>query len=114
MTTEEQHRKLEEALTAYKPFLANTSDAILDQDVSQYPIFIIHRQGINAGIPLDTGHLPGHLLVNASSLEEFVTKQLIQPSRVDDFKRVYKDPKAFLSLFVVEEEHANFVFIPRN
>ncbi len=113
MTTEEQHKLLEEEMKLYKPFLAYTADAILDQDVSQYPIFIVHKQGINVGIPLETDHIKGQKLINASSLEEFVTKQLVETSRVDDFKAIYKDPKDNLCLFVVEDGGASFVFIPR-
>jgi len=113
MTTEEQHKKLEYELSPYKSFLSKTSDAVLDQDVSQYPIFVVHQQGINVGIPLETDHIEGDWLVNASSLEEFATKQLIESSRIDDFKAVYKNPKSFLCLFVVVEGSANFIFIPR-
>ena len=51
--------------------------------------------------------------VNASSLEEFVTKQLVLADKVDDFKSVYKDPTAFLCLFIVDKSGATFVFIPR-
>ncbi|MFT5166102.1 MAG: hypothetical protein ACI8P3_001333 [Saprospiraceae bacterium] len=113
MFTEEQTKKLEKELQAYNGFLSFTSDAILDQDVSRYPIFILHLQGINVGIPLDTDHIQGNWLVNASSLEEFVTKQLIESSKVDAFTAVYKDPKHFLCLFVVDSGSATFVFIPR-
>ena len=114
MITEEQHKKLEKEIQPYNAFLSFTSDTILNQDVSQYPIFVLHIQGINVGIPLDTDHIRGNWLVNASSLEEFVTKQLIESSKVDAFKAVYKDPKAFLCLFIVDKSGATFVFIPRN
>lgn len=113
MFTEEQTKKLEKDLLPYNGFLAFTSDAIIDQDVSRYPIFVLHVQGINVGIPLDIDHLQGDWSVNASSLEEFVTKQLIESSKVDAFTAVYKDPKRFLCLFVVDDSAATFVFIPR-
>ena len=99
MITEEEHKKLEKEIQPYNGFLSFTADAILDQDVSQYPIFVLHVQGINVGIPLDTDHIQGNWLVNASSLEEFVTKQLIESSKVDAFKAVYKDPK-ILFMFI--------------
>lgn len=113
MTTEERHKQLEREIEIYKPFLAYTADAILDQDVSEYPIFVLHKQGINVGIPLDTEHIKGNKLINASSLEEFVTKRLVEASKVDDFKTIYKDPKAYLCLFVVEDEGASFIFTLR-
>jgi len=114
MITESQQQQLEKDLKHYQGFLSYTSDTIIDQDVSEYPIFVIHRQGINVGIPLNTDHLEGSWVVNASSLEEFATKQLIEPTKVDAFKSVYKSPKDFLNLFVVDGDNANFVFIPRD
>ena len=113
MQTDSTYQNLEKALQGYKPMLAKAADAILEQDVSSYPIFVLHRQGISIGMELQTEDLEGQWLVNASSLEEFVSKNLIESDRVNDFKVIYKDPEEFLCLFVIEAGAANFVFIPR-
>ena len=86
MITEDRYKLLEQQISPYKQILGATSDTILDQDVSSYPIFVVHKQGINVGIPLDLDHIPGKLLINASALEEFVTKQLIESHKIEDFK----------------------------
>ncbi len=114
MITEKKQKDLEKELIPYKPLLSKTADIILDQDVSAYPIFVLHHQGINVGIPLDFDPSIGNWLVNASSLEEFMTKQLVESSKVDNFKAIYKDPKSFLCLFLATKSGATFVFIPRN
>lgn len=114
MNKELQYKQLELELDPVKSVLNFATDTILDQDVSRYPIFVIHQQEINLGIPLEIDSALSRWKANASSLEEFVTKQLIESEKVDDFKRVYKDPQEFLCLFLIEETGANFVFIPRN
>ena len=113
MQKEQDLKVLEEELKAYKPLLGSVADTIMEQDVSSYPIFVIHQDAIEVGIALSTDNIEGSWSVNASSLEEFVTKQLILVDKVDDFKSVYKDPTAFLCLFVVDKSGATFVFIPR-
>ena len=62
---------------------------------------------------VDKDTVNGKWSVNASSLEEFVTKQIIQPDKVDNFKSVFKNPESDLCLFVLSELGAKFVFIPR-
>ena len=113
MQKEQDLKLLEDELKPYKKLLGSVADTIMEQDVSSYPIFVIYREGIEVGIPLDTDNIEGLWAVNASSLEEFVAKQLVLSDKVDDFKSVYKDPTAFLCLFVVEKSGATFVFIPR-
>ncbi|NJL74411.1 MAG: hypothetical protein HC892_04550 [Saprospiraceae bacterium] len=57
--------------------------------------------------------MQGNWSINISSLEEFVVKQLIEVHKIDDFRRVYKDPKHHLCFFVLSELGATFNFIPR-
>jgi len=113
MQKEQDLKVLEEELKPYKQMLGSVADTIMEQDVSSYPIFVIYQDAIEVGIALNTDNIEGSLSVNASSLEEFVTKQLVLADKVDDFKSVYKDPTAFLCLFIIDKSSATFVFIPR-
>jgi hypothetical protein len=113
MQKQQDLKILEEELKPYKSLLGSVADTIMEQDVSSYPVFVLYRDSIEVGIPLDTENITGEWSVNASSLEEFVAKQLVLAEKVDDFKSVYKDPTAFLCLFVVDKSGATFVFIPR-
>ena len=114
MSTTTQYLKLEEELNPYRDILGKAADAVVTQEVSDYPIFVVHQQIMDMGIPIiEKDGVKQKWSVNISSLEEFVTKQIIQPERVDNFKEVYKDPEVSLCLFVLSELGANFIFIPR-
>ena len=84
------------------------------QEISKYPIFVLHKEPLELGISLKNEiNTPNEWLVNLSTLEEFSTKQVIEASRVNRFTKIYKNPSEFLCLFVIDEFGANFVFLPR-
>ncbi len=86
---------------------------ILDQDVSNYPIFIAHQQEFDMGIVLTSTDDKSKWSIHASSLEEFVSKQIIFPEKVEEFKSNFKDPIQSLCIFVLSELGAQFLFLPR-
>lgn len=109
-----QYRFLEQELQAYNKILSKAADAVLDQDVSNYPIFVVHQQEMAAGIPLvKREETAGNWSVNVSSLEEFATKQLIDTDKINFFREKYKNPRENLCLFVLSELGATFIFLPR-
>ena len=111
---ESQYIQLEKELQPYKALFSQASDAILDQEISEYPIFVLHQQVVDIGVPLVEGgteDMPWS--VNASTLEELATKKVIGMEKVDDFRNIYNDPKTFFCLFVLSDSGANFVFMPR-
>ena len=111
---DDKFKQLETEITPYKPILAKAADAVLDQDVSMYPIFVIHQQTIEIGLPIASPKtVKGKWSANASTLEEFVAKRLIENERVENFKKVYKNPETHLCLFILSDLGATFVFIPR-
>ena len=91
--------------------MAKASEAIIDQEVTKYPIFVLHQHDFEVGIPLT----PEESIwkVHASSLEEFVSKQIIEPKKIDSFRTIYKKPEEFFCIFVISEIGAKFIFIPR-
>ena len=107
-----KYKNLEKDLQNYKKILSDAADAILNQEISSYPIFVLHQAEIELGITLES-KLPGIWRVNVSTLEEFVSKNLIVNDKVDDFRSVYKNPEEHLCLFVVDEIGATFVFISK-
>lgn len=104
---------LQNELNPYKKILAQAADVILDEQVSKYPIFIIHQQELDMGVALIEANEKTKWSVNASTLEEFVTKELIFMERANDFIATYKDPEQFLCLFALSELGAQFIFMPR-
>lgn len=108
-----EYDELAKKLAPYNLVMGNAADTILDQEVSSYPIFIIPSESIPLGIPIVEQTEEETVLIHASTLEELATKKVIEMSKVDHFREVYKDPTEFLCLFVIDEAEAKFIFIPR-
>jgi len=104
--------QLEADIKPYKEMLRKATMAVLDENVSKYPIVVAARESIELGIPLVQNDAP-HVNLNVSTLEEFATKGIIEAARIDRFREVFKDPEAFLCLFLIAPPSATFVFIPR-
>lgn len=114
MDTNAVYAELEQDIKPYASLLNQAADAILDQDVSSYPIFVFSQDIIDMGLPIVEQKEGVHKWgINASTLEELVTKNIIATNRVDNFREVYKNPKEFLCLFVLNNLGATFVFLPR-
>lgn len=113
MSEIEKFLVLEKEITPYKKLLAQASDVILNEKVSKYPIFIIHQQEIEMGIPLIEAGQAFKWSVNASTLEEFVSKNIVFEEKVKDFISEFKDPEEHFCLFVLSELGAQFIFVPR-
>lgn len=109
-----KYLKFKEEVRPYLKMLRKASETIIDQGVSRHPIFVFHRQHVELGIEVVKQEtVTGAWSVNASTLEEFVTKQLIQEDKIEAFKKTFKDPQKHFCLFVLDNGNAQFVFIPQ-
>lgn len=105
---------LEHELKPYRKVLGRASEVVLDENVSNYPIFVVHQQEVEIGIPLlEPNGKDMKWSVNISTLEEFVAKGIIFEDKVDEFRKNYKDPEVFLCLFSLSELGAQFLYIPK-
>jgi len=105
---------IEQELKKFIPVLSKASDKIMESDVTNYPIFVVHKQEVNLGILLiEREKMNTNWSINASSLEEFVTKQLVYENKLDEFKKTYKDPQTHICAFVISDIGAQFIFLPR-
>lgn len=105
---------LEREIQQYKIVMGQATDVVLDSDVSKFPVFVMHQQQLELGIPIaEKGKVKGNWSVHVSSLEEFVSKQIINPENIEKFKKDYKDPKQHLCVFVLSELGAQFIHVPR-
>lgn len=112
--SEHKYVQLKNEIDFYLPVMEQAADTVIDQDVSNYPIFVFHRQDVAIGLHLvDQKKVIGNWSVNLSTLEEFVSKRLIAEENVDAFREKYRDPEKFFCLFVLSELGADFIFIPR-
>ncbi|MCP3931315.1 MAG: hypothetical protein GY705_19695 [Bacteroidetes bacterium] len=106
--------EIQKRVKPYKTLLASATDTILDQDVSSYPIFVVSREEVSIGIPLfGSDQMENDLSINASTLEELTTRQVVDSMKVENFKKIFKNPRKFLCLFLVSKLGATFVFLPR-
>jgi hypothetical protein len=109
-----QFKILENELSSYKKIIAQAAEVIQDQDVSSFPIFVVHQNMVDIGINIvDKESTESKWSVNASTLEEFVTKQIVSPEKIEDFKLLYKSHENELCLFVLSDLGANFIFLPK-
>lgn len=106
--------QLREDFTLCRDYLRQVAIEVLDQGISNYPIFIASTQPIGLGRTLiDRDELDITWSFAASHLEDFVHRGLVDRSKVDHFRNTYKDPRRFACLFtVLDEKDISFVFIP--
>ena len=105
--------QLEKELTPYKKVMGIASDSIIDQEITKYPIFVIHQHTVEIGVSLTQETVNNKWNIQATSLEELVSKQIIEQNKIDSFRTIYKSPDKFFCLFVLSELGAKFIFIPR-
>ena len=115
MSINQRYNQLKIELKPYMKAMVQASETILDKEVSTYPIMIAHQQELELGIPIVTTKTfpQGKWNIHASSLEEFVAKQIISTDKVQNFRATYKDVKSFVCVFSLSELGAQFVFLPR-
>lgn len=113
MNKAELFLQLEKELDIYRKLMTQATDLILAQDVSKYPIMVAHQQELEIGSPLTAENHPGIWKIHASTLEEFVQRQIIFPEKIKDFKSNFKDVTLFVCVFVLSELGAQFIFLPR-
>lgn len=113
MSKAELFIQLENELKRYQKVMSEAADIIMDQEVTKYPIFVAHQQELEIGIPITKLEDGEKWAIHASSLEEFVSKQIIFPEKIEEFKSNYKEAKDSLCIFVLSELGAQFVFLPR-
>ena len=115
MSINQRYNQLKVELKPYMKAMIQASETILDKEVSAYPIMIAHQQELELGIPIVTTETfpQGTWNIHASSLEEFVAKQIISTEKIQNFRATYKDVKSFVCVFSLSELGAQFVFLPR-
>ncbi|MBD3748067.1 MAG: hypothetical protein IE931_01090 [Sphingobacteriales bacterium] len=104
---------LKKDLEFYKDTIREVAIEIMVEGLSAYPIFIAHQHKIALGeIILDHTELGTSWTIQASTLEEFIEKGIIQSSKKDAFLQSYKAADDYMCIFTVVPEGANFVYYP--
>lgn len=91
------------------------SQEIIKNDVSNYPIFIAHQEMVDLGKQIiDKEKHLSNWHISISILEDLVNKQIIAMSKVDEFRKVFKDPAQFFCFLVMSADNPQFIFIKRS
>ncbi|MCS6935662.1 MAG: hypothetical protein NZM35_11030 [Chitinophagales bacterium] len=112
---EDLYQSLHDDLEICRDYIKQVAMGMIKGGVSNYPIFVAVRgeSDIDLGIPLirrDDFDISWSF--NVSHLEDFVNKGIIHRDKVNDFIKAYKNPVAYMCVFVAEEQQAGFVFMP--
>ncbi|QQS28991.1 MAG: hypothetical protein IPM47_19490 [Sphingobacteriales bacterium] len=112
---EELLESVEREVRIHQDYLIKIAQMVISQNISEYPIFILHKEpGIQLGRPvIEAESAQSDWNINASLIEELVKKGLISPSKLEEFKKIYKNPLTHLCLFVISgQSDAGFAFCP--
>ena len=107
--------QLQTDIAAHKSLLSQAARTVVDQDVSNYPIFFAYDAEVNApGLPVtQVATTRGTTwTINLTTLEELATKQIIAQDKIDPFRKVYKQSEGQLCFLIVDTEGARFGFVP--
>lgn len=106
-------QELNQNLQIYKESIREIAEEILDNQVSKYPVFIATREDVNLGKQIiDKEELALEWSINASTLEEFVSRKIVLEDKLETFRKNYKDPRKFVCVFALIKEHAGFIYLP--
>ena len=106
-------KSLEADLKLYNESIREVAVEIMVEGLSAYPIFVAHQHEVKLGeLILDRHELNTEWTIQASTLEEFLERGVINKMLKQRFIDSYKNPHHFMCLFVIVPEGANFVFHP--
>ncbi|MGH1433935.1 MAG: hypothetical protein ACRBG0_05705 [Lewinella sp.] len=115
MLSEKGLHGLKKQLHPYLLLLVKTANSIRDQDISNYPVFVVYQEeeAAGLGIPVVAAEAPTKgWSINASTLEELAAKKVVAMENVERFSSVYKTNEGAICCLVWHEGNAQFVFIP--
>lgn len=106
-------KSLKVDLDFYSDSLKEVAMEMMAEGYTLYPIFIAHQHEVSIGeLLLNKDELNTQWTIQVSSLEEFVERGLIKEDRKAHFIKHFKNANAYMCLFVIVPEGANFVFYP--
>ena len=80
------YTSLEKDLSAQRIIMNKAIDTVLNQEVTNYPIVVLHQADVELGVLLmDGGTVYSKWEIRISSLEEMVAKKVMRSDRVEDF-----------------------------
>jgi hypothetical protein len=105
---------LKEQLVPFLDIAGKIADQIKNDNISRYPIIVVHQGEIEIGIPVIERNSSDNIWsLNASTLEQFYINKLIAENKLEDFKTLYRSHEADICFFVLSELGSQFLFLQR-
>lgn len=93
--------------------IKEASYQVRKQGFSDYPIFPISKKDVSIGqLLIAKQDAAIEWNYNITYIDEFVQRKIVAEDKLDDFKKIYKDPEEFCCLFVMDGDFTRFLFIP--
>ncbi|MEM7660050.1 MAG: hypothetical protein AAF399_28325 [Bacteroidota bacterium] len=93
--------------------LKTIAHQVIEEGISEYPVFIASQQLLNLGKPVFDPETAGlNWFFQATILEDLVQREIVSKSRVNEFRKALGDPKATACVMVVLEQGVQVVFVP--
>lgn len=97
----------------YNDSIKDVAIEIVNSGFSKYPVFIAHQHEVKIGeVILDKADYQREWTINATILEELIENGIIEEAKSSEFKKVFKDPKEYICIFLITEKGGNFIFSP--
>jgi hypothetical protein len=103
-----------EDINHYHALMLEAFEGVINEGVSNYPVFIFHKQEVNVGLQIADRHqITGEWSVNLSTLEEFYIKGLVTIEQVDEIKKKTTGNPPQYCCLVLSEGEGSLIFLPR-
>ena len=113
MDAKELLTDVKNTLDFFNDSIKEVSLDIINNKISEYPVFIAHEDRINLGEFLfDKEEFDMNWHISVTTLEQLVELDIVKNERQGDFKKVYKPPTTHICLLLISEKGANFIFKP--
>ena len=113
MTSHPLIDSLKKDLEFYNDSIKDVAIEIINSNYSKYPIFVAHQHEVSLGeVILDKDDYQKDWTINATILEDLISNGIVEESKSEEFKKIYKDPHQFICIFLITETGGNFIFSP--
>ena len=110
---EKELKALQEELTEYSGQLLEITRELLEEQVTEFPIFIAHQSDVFIGeVIVDLKEYEVPFSLSVSTLEEFVETGLIQKEKLTAFREAFGNPVNNMCVFWVHGDNARYILFP--
>lgn len=101
---------LQQFIRHNKTQLLNATASVIDQNISNYPIFVRYPATNELSLGLKILEDDSFSL-NITTLEELSVKKIMEIEKISEFKKVYNKKNQEICVLIIDNTGHNFVFI---